>query len=64
MIAGGVMVFVWKFIIAKLGGAFAIYELLPAFVIGLVVNIVVSLATPKPEQDIIDDFETIKGLGK
>ncbi len=64
MIAGGVMVFVWKFIIAKLGGAFAIYELLPAFVIGLVVNIAVSLATPKPEQEIIDDFESIKGLGK
>ena len=64
MIAGGVMVFVWKFIIAKLGGAFAIYELLPAFVIGLVVNIVVSLATPKPEQEIIDDFEAIKGLSK
>lgn len=64
MIAGGVMVFVWKFVIAKLGGAFAIYELLPAFVIGLVVNIVVSLATPKPEQEIIDDFESIKGLGK
>lgn len=64
MIAGGVMVFVWKFVIAKLGGAFAIYELLPAFVIGLVVNIAVSLATPKPEQEIIDDFESIKGLGK
>lgn len=64
MISGGVMVFVWKFVIAKLGGAFAIYELLPAFAIGLVVNIVVSLATPKPEQEIIDDFESIKGLGK
>lgn len=64
MIAGGVMVFVWKFAVAKLGGVFAIYELLPAFIIGLAVNIIVSLITPKPEQSIIDDFEAIKGLGK
>ena len=35
MIAGGVMVFLWKFGIAKLGGVFAIYELLPAFVVAL-----------------------------
>lgn len=64
MIAGGVMVFVWKFVVAKLGGVFAIYELLPAFIIGLAVNIIVSLITPKPEQSIVDDFEAIKGLGK
>lgn len=62
MLAGGIMVFVWKFAIAKLGGVFAIYELLPAFIIGLVVNIVVSLVTKKPEQEIIDAFEEVKTI--
>lgn len=60
MVAGGVMVFVWKFVIAKLGGVFAIYELLPAFIIGLVINIVVSLVTPAPEKDIVETFESVK----
>ena len=60
MIAGGAMVFIWKFGIAKLGGAFAIYELLPAFIVGLVVNIIVSLVTPAPEQEVLDTFEKVK----
>jgi len=59
MIAGGAMVFIWKFGIAKLGGAFAIYELLPAFIFGLIINVVVSLLTPAPEQEIIDEFESV-----
>jgi sodium/proline symporter len=45
MITGGAFVFIWKYGIAKLGGGFAIYELLPAFLIALVVNVVVSLLT-------------------
>lgn len=61
MIAGGVSVFVWKYLVAPLGGVFAIYELLPAFLVGLFVIIVVSLATKAPEQDIIDEFELAKG---
>ena len=31
MIGGGVMVFVWKYAISRLGGAWSIYELLPAY---------------------------------
>ena len=60
MLAGGAMVFIWKFIIAKLGGAFAIYELLPAFIVGLVVNVVVSLITPAPEKEVVEAFENVK----
>ena len=30
MLAGGAMVFIWKYLIAPMGGAWAIYELLPA----------------------------------
>ncbi|MBR3148796.1 MAG: sodium/proline symporter [Eubacterium sp.] len=60
MVAGGAMIFIWKFGIAKLGGAFAIYELLPAFIFGLVINVIVSLITPAPEQEVIDTFEKVK----
>ena len=60
LITGGVMVFVWKFLISKLGGVFAVYELLPTFVIALIVNIVVSLLTASPEQEILDEFDAVK----
>ncbi len=60
MLAGGAMVFIWKFGIAKLGGAFAIYELLPAFIFGLALNVIVSLVTPAPEKEITDEFEKVK----
>jgi sodium/proline symporter len=57
MLAGGISVFVWKYLIAPLGGVFGIYELLPAFLIGLVVIVVVSLLTPAPSQEILDEFD-------
>ncbi len=59
IISGGVMVFVWKYVIAELGGVFAIYELLPAFVISLLCIIVVSLITPAPEKEIKEEFEAV-----
>ena len=59
MIAGGVMVFVWKFGIAKLGGMFAIYELLPAFVTALIAIVAVSLMTEAPEKEIADEFDAV-----
>lgn len=62
MLAGGVMVFVWKFGIAKLGGAFGIYELLPAFVFALLVNVLVTLITPAPEKEITDTFDAVKAM--
>ncbi len=60
MIAGGVMVFVWKYVIAPLGGALAIYELLPAFLIALVIDVVVSLITAEPEKEVLDVFDSVK----
>lgn len=59
MIAGGVMIFVWKFVISRLGGLFAIYELLPAFLIALVVNVVVSLLTKAPSPVITKIFDEV-----
>ena len=57
LIVGGGMVFIWKFLLSPLGGVFGIYELLPAFILGLVANIIVSLATPAPEDEIVKEFE-------
>ena len=62
MISGGVVIFVWKFVIAKLGGVFAIYELLPAFIIAIIVNVVVSLLTKAPSEDIVREFEDVKNV--
>ncbi len=60
MVSGAAMVFIWKLVISKLGGAFAIYELLPAFVISSIVIVVVSLLTPKPSDEILEEFESVK----
>ncbi len=62
MISGGVMVFVWKYVIAKLGGVFAIYELLPAFIIACIAIVVVSLLTPAPEKEIQDEFDEVTAM--
>lgn len=60
MIAGGAMVFIWKFLLKPLGGVWGIYELLPAFIVSLIVIIVVSLLTPEPEESVIREFEDAK----
>ncbi|MBQ2867885.1 MAG: sodium/proline symporter [Firmicutes bacterium] len=57
MIAGALMVFLWKFRIRPMGGVLGIYELLPAFLVGLLVIVVVSLVTPAPEKEIVEEFE-------
>ncbi|MDY3013958.1 MAG: sodium/proline symporter [Evtepia sp.] len=59
MIAGGAMVFIWKYLVAPMGGTWAIYELLPAFVVGCVAILVVSLATPAPSKEICDEFDEV-----
>ena len=60
MLTGGVMVFVWKFLITPMGGAWAIYELLPAFLCALVAIVAVSLLTPAPERAIQTLFDEVQ----
>jgi len=60
MLTGGSMVFIWNMLISRLGGVFAIYELFPAFVLSCIAIVIVSLLTKKPDQAILDDFETAK----
>lgn len=64
MAVGGVMVFVWKYLVKPIGGVFGIYELLPAFVAGLLTIVVVSLCTKAPSQEITDEFDEVVAMGK
>ena len=59
MLAGGAMVFIWKYLIAPMGGAWAIYELLPAFIVASIAIVVVSLLTAPPEQSVTETFDAV-----
>lgn len=59
VVSGGLMIFLWKFLVRPLGGAWDVYELLPAFLVSLIVIVAVSLATAPPEQSIIDEFDAV-----
>ena len=60
MILGGAMVFIWKFVVAPIGGVWAIYELLPAFIVACIAIVVVSLLTKKPDDEIVEAYEQAK----
>ena len=67
MIAGGAMVFIWKYGVRPLGGLLDIYELLPAFLIAIVVNVAVSLLTGKSnmgqtQKDVEQEFEEVLAM--
>lgn len=59
MIAGGAFVFIWKYQIKPLGGVFGLYELLPAFLVGIVTIVAVSLLTKAPSREITDEFDRV-----
>ena len=59
MLVGGIMVFVWKYLIKPLGGIWGIYELLPAFLCACIAIVVVSLLTAPPSKEIIEEFESV-----
>ena len=60
MVSGGVMVFVWKYLVRPNVSFLNFYELLPAFLISSVMIIVVSLATKAPSKEITDEFELVQ----
>ncbi len=60
MVGGAGMVFLWKLVISELGGVFAIYELLPAFIFSAICIVVVSLLTKAPSKEIEEDFEAVR----
>lgn len=52
MLAGGIMVFIWKLVLKPMGGVFGIYELMPAFLTSCLFIVVVSLLTEEPPKEI------------
>lgn len=57
MVSGTATVLIWHNLIKPLGGVFAIYELLPAFLVSLLFIIVVSLLTPAPDDTVLYEFD-------
>ncbi|MBQ8551014.1 MAG: sodium:proline symporter, partial [Clostridia bacterium] len=62
MLGGGITVFVWKFVVrtAFKGTWLDIYELLPAFIVGVLAIVIVSLLTKAPEKDLVDSYDAVK----
>ena len=60
MLSGGIMVFVWNYLVKPLGGLFSVYELLPAFVVSCAAIVIVSLLTAAPSDAVQEDFERAK----
>ena len=58
LLTGGITVVAWHNLH---GGIFDVYEILPAFIICLVVTIIVSLAT-KPDEEVLKTFDEYKKL--
>lgn len=56
MISGGVMVIVWK---QLSGGIFDLYEIVPGFILSVIVIIVVSLLDKEPSEEIKNEFEKV-----
>jgi sodium/proline symporter len=61
LLSGGLTVIVWKEWVSKLGGVFAVYELLPAFIISSLAIVAVSLSTKAPSPEIMREFSASGG---
>lgn len=61
LICGGITDVVWHYIPASVAKIFGLYEILPAFIVCLVVTVVVSLLT-KPDAEVLTKFEEYKKM--
>ena len=62
MVTGGAMIFIWKFMVRPLGGAWNIYELLPAFILSALAIVIVSLVTKEPDKEVTDTFDQVAAM--
>ena len=62
MLSGGIMVFIWKYAVRPMGGAWNLYELAPAFLVAIIFIFVVSLVTPAPAEKITAEFDEVKAM--
>ncbi len=61
LICGGITDVVWHYIPASVAKIFGLYEILPAFIVCLVVTVIVSLLT-KPDAEVVAKFEEYKKM--
>lgn len=61
LICGGITDVVWHYIPASVAKIFGLYEILPAFIVCLVVTVLVSLLT-KPDAEVVSKFEEYKKM--
>ena len=59
MLSGGVMIFVWKFLVRPLSDILNIYELLPGFIFASIVIFAVSMLDKEPSKEIQAEFERV-----
>ncbi len=59
MVSGGLMVFIWKYLVRPIGGVWNLYELAPAFLVAIIMIVVVSLLTAKPDDEMVRRFEKV-----
>ncbi len=62
LLVGGIMVFVWKYLVRPMGGVWDVYELLPAFIAASAAIIIVSLLTEEPSKEIVEEFDRVSSL--
>ncbi|MFI2104125.1 sodium/proline symporter PutP [Isoptericola sp. NPDC019693] len=60
MVAGAVVAFAW----GRSSLADSLYEIVPGFAIGLVVAVVVSLLTPRPDPAVLEEFDAARRLAE
>lgn len=61
LICGGITDVVWHYIPASVAKIFGLYEILPAFIVCLVVTVLVSLLT-KPDAEVLTKFDEYKKM--
>ncbi len=57
MLVGALTVLLWHNFLKPLGGIWAIYELLPAFILSFLTIVVVSLLTKPPSKEVEEEFD-------
>ena len=58
ILVGGLTVLIWK---QLSGGIFDLYEIVPGFLLSVIVIVVISLLDKEPSKEVLDEFDSIDG---
>lgn len=62
IVVGAMTAIIWKSVLSHYGGIFAMYEVIPGFIVASMAIVVVSLLDKEPSQQIQNEFEKAKGM--